>query len=272
MLRSVGLVVAVAVVAGCSGVPSGTGGNDSARLSTGHSELWPNEPAGMKVISERRFDAKNEAGWRDEPSPDFSIVEDSSAPKSPMDVGQAIYPAGFVAGSEPISDNLSLGNIAQTIYLSFWVKFSPNWVAQPASNKILHIFIGDVNRVFLYGFGGGSDPMVPQVALQQVPVGSGQFGSRDLPPRLAPDARLIPGKWHRWELVLTCNTAGNADGRVDWWIDGVHVGSYSDLAIVTANQPHTWQIVQWAPTWGGIGGKVPADQYMRIDHMYVSGK
>jgi hypothetical protein len=273
MLRCVALVTVVLGV-GCSGAPSATagGGTDTAKFSSGHSDAWPNEPAGMRVISERKFDAKNEASWKDEPSADFSIEQDADAPKSPTSVGEAYYPAGFVAGSEPISVNRDLGSTAHSLYISFWVKFSPNWFGQAASNKIVHIFISDVNRVFLYGLGEGSAPMSPRVGLQQVPVANGAFGSRDLRPNLIPDAKLLPGRWHRWELLLTSNTGGNSDGQADWWLDGVHVGSYSDLAIVTASQGHTWQILQWAPTWGGIGGAVPAGQYMRMDHIYISGK
>jgi hypothetical protein len=71
---------------------------------------------------------------------------------------------------------------------------------------------------------------------------------------------------------LTSNTGDNADGKLDWWIDGVKMGSYSDLQITRSSQSNIWQILQWAPTWGGIGGVVPADQYERMDHIYISGK
>jgi hypothetical protein len=30
--------------------------------------------------------------------------------------------------------------------------------------------------------------------------------------------------------------------------------------------------MRWDPTWGGLGGTVPADQYMYLDHIYISGK
>jgi hypothetical protein len=233
------------------------------------SALWPNEPPGMTVITERAFNAKGEDHWSDEPSPNYSIVQDSDAPKSPTSVGQALYPAGFVAGSEPISLNRNLGTTYHTLYVSFWFKFSPNFVGQPATNKIFHIFIADVNRVFLYLLGGGSQPLSPQFELQQVPVAG---GARDLPPNVQPNFVVQRGRWYRWEFVLTSNTGDNADGKLDWWIDGVKMASYSDLQITRSSQSNIWQILQWAPTWGGIGGVVPADQYERVDHIYISGK
>jgi hypothetical protein len=30
--------------------------------------------------------------------------------------------------------------------------------------------------------------------------------------------------------------------------------------------------MEWSPTYGGLGGVVPADQYQWLDHVYISGK
>jgi subtilase family serine protease len=71
-------------------------------------------------------------------------------------------------------------------------------------------------------------------------------------------------------MVFKANSAGTADGTVDWWLDGVHVGSYTGIQF--ASGAATWSAMKWNPTWGGLGGTVPADMYESMDHIYVSGK
>jgi hypothetical protein len=151
------------------------------------------------------------------------------------------------------------------------VKFSSNWVGHPASgvNKILHMWIAGVNRVFLAAYGSGSDPLQADVYLQQI---ASNNGSAKLTPNLNSSAATIKrGQWQRWELLLTTNTAGNADGSAQWWIDGIRVGAYYNLGYVGASDDHTWQFTEWAPTWGGLGDAIAAAQSEQIDHIYVSG-
>jgi hypothetical protein len=31
-------------------------------------------------------------------------------------------------------------------------------------------------------------------------------------------------------------------------------------------------MLEWNPTWGGLGGSITATQYMWMDHIYISGK
>ena len=71
-------------------------------------------------------------------------------------------------------------------------------------------------------------------------------------------------------MIFTANSSGSADGKVEWWLDGVKVGSYGGLQFVSG--AGTWESIEWSPTWGGTGGTVPADQYMWVDHIYISGK
>jgi hypothetical protein len=72
-------------------------------------------------------------------------------------------------------------------------------------------------------------------------------------------------------VLAVGNTSGAANGSVDWWLDGVKIGSHSGIQYVSGNG--TWgERIAWAPTWGGAGPNVPSEMYQFIDHIYVSGK
>ena len=82
-------------------------------------------------------------------------------------------------------------------------------------------------------------------------------------------AEITRGVWHLLELVAVGNTAGNMDGSVDWWLDGVHVGSY---AVQWQTGATFWSRIHGTTIWGGTGQIVPALQWVEWDHMYISGK
>jgi hypothetical protein len=237
---------------------------------------YPHEPPGFTRITERRFSAIYEDGWDVAPASgttaNFSIVQDQTAPRSPDSIGQVRYPAGFVGGGEPVNVYLEdfLPQTPTRVYVSLWVRFSPNWVGHPTSgvNKIIFLIIDNINKVLISAQGHDSEDLQATVFLQQI---HSHGGSRRLDPNLPGSAEIVRGRWHRWELLITSNTDGQSNGVVEWWLDGVRVGSYSDNAFVGPGEPRTWEGVQWAPTWGGGPDILPVEQYEQIDHIYISG-
>jgi hypothetical protein len=242
----------------------------TATATTVPSAGYPNEPPGFTKITERGFDARIEDNWTDRPGQNFIIFPDASVPRSQPNTGRAQFPLGFQGGSGPISTGRSLGGNYKEIYISFWIRFSSNWDGHTAYvNKIWHIWINGVNRVYVTSQGVNAGPMQPQINLQQVnenPV------SRNLTPNITHSQLMTRGQWHRWEIVLRANTPGQPDGRADWWVDGVQVGSYAGINYIVAGGNPRWTDVVWNPTWGGVGDVVPATQFMDIDHVYISGK
>jgi hypothetical protein len=232
---------------------------------------WPHEPTGSVMLTERTFSVFGEKGWYDQPNAvNYFTVEDPTAPVSPPTVGQMRFPAGFSSnGSSPAVAEMGLGGSATTVYTSFWIKLSTNWSGHSSGvNKILHYWIGGSNHVVAEAFGSGSDPLKPIIAFQGI---ANMGGAATLPPNLVPTMRIVRGKWQRWELVLKTNSAGTPNGSVEWWIDGVRVGSYQNIQVIPG--AGGWEGVQWNPTWGGVGGpNVPAEQFMWMDHIYVSGR
>jgi hypothetical protein len=234
---------------------------------------YPHEPAGFTKVTERSFAALSEDGWDVAPASgsdtNFSIKSDALAPKSPPGVGQVFYPAGFQGGGEPVNVFKYGFPANQRLYISFWVRFSPNWVGHPSGvNKIFHFIINNINKVFLSAQGADNDNLVATVFLQQIP---GVDGRRLDPDLNTGSAQIVRGRWHRWELLLTTNTIGSFNGTAEWWIDGVRVGSYSDIAYIASGETTTWDGIQWAPTWGGGPVTLQVAQNEQIDHVYISG-
>jgi uncharacterized protein YjdB len=244
-----------------------------------------NEPAGMTVITDRPFNSTTptytpgEAGWEDWSGTTYlTIVQDATAPKSPSNVGQLRYPAGYSGGNAPGGSEYNLrsgGRAATTIYIAMWVKLSSNWYGNPSGvNKLLHVWIAGVNRLVASATGEANGPLVPQIRLQT--LGGLYMGAEDanLNPNIAgqTNVKIIRGQWHKWEIISSGGTPGGANGTVDWFIDGVQVGHYTGVPYIQPGGSTTWDVFKWDPTWGGIGGTVPADQFMWVDHLYISGK
>lgn len=230
---------------------------------------YANEPAGYALINERAYDLLTEVGWKMNPTSHLSIKTDNNAPQSPSHIGHLDFPVGFKGGTAPLMAWYDIPGNRTKIYVSFWVKLSSNWVGHASGvNKIFFFTINKGNKVYLTAQGTGSNSLQPQVRVQQineVPV------TRNLLPNISPGKRIVRGQWAHWELILKSNSNGQPNGSADWWVDGVKVGSYSNINFVPASGRNVWEKIKWNPTWGGTGGTVPVDMQMDIDHTYVSG-
>jgi hypothetical protein len=232
-----------------------------------------NEPSGMAPLTERPFSALNEDGWTNTGSSDYKIVADATAPKSPSNVGQIRFPAGFGSGNAPAVLEKVWSGTQKTLYVSFWVKLSSNWIGNTAGvNKIFHFWIGGSNRLVLNARGVGTGKLLTEVELQGITAGGNyDAGTTALfTANLGPSGELVRNQWLHWEAVFVGNSSGTANGSVDWWVNGTKVGHYGGLQFVSG--AGYWQEMEWSPTYGGAGAVVPADQYQWIDHIYVSGK
>jgi hypothetical protein len=229
----------------------------------------PNEPAGFTKATERGFNEMAENGWMAGPPRNFSIIDDPSAPVSPPSIGRATFAAGFRGGTGPVRTGFKLERFQFTsIYLSFWVRFSDNWVGHPSGvNKILHIWVGGVNHVYLTAQGNRRGRLAAQINLQGIherPV------SRNLRPNQ--DARSFDrGVWHHWEVLLRSGTPGMPDAQVEWWVDGHKAGAYYGINMLKPADTNFWEKVDWNPTWGGTGAQLRDPQYMDMDDFYISG-
>jgi hypothetical protein len=161
----------------------------------------------------------------------------------------------------------------KSVYLSFWLKISPNWYGNASgNNKVIYTMINNTPSAVIEIGGSEMGELVPEVVVQGVQAITGvalSGGAAVLRPNVKSVA-MPRGSWHRWEVVFTANSTGNADGSILEWFDGSLVVSYPNAVQWTATQ-RQWEWSSWDPIYGGSGPPVPADQFMWIKDLYISG-
>ena len=222
-----------------------------------------NEPSGMSLLIDRPFNSLTEdASWL---TSGLSIAQDASAPKSPSGVIRGTYPTGFVGGSGPGYAEKP-HNGSRVLYISYWAKLSSNWWGHLTGvNKQFYEWADGKPMFFLDAHGVGTGGLTPEVTLQ------GTLSDAVYSPNLVPSARIPRGQWYHIEILLTGNTSGSTNGAVDWWLDGVHVGSITSGVRYTSGTT-SWNEFAFRPVWGGLTDVVPATMTLDLDQLYVSGK
>lgn len=228
-----------------------------------------NEPTGMTLVTQRPFSSLQEDPKWDTDS-NLTIAQDATGPASPPGALRVTFPAGFVAGNSPGHAGTQFSTSYRTLYIRYWTKYSSNWQGQQTFSKQLYVWVdenGGYPPIFFGAEGEGTtSPLTPEPVLQRMIVGDG-FKS----PNLVPNAVFTRGQWDMVELVLVGNTAGHTDGSVDWYLNGVHIGSVHNLQF--ANGDAKWFIFEYYPVWGGQGGpNVQQSMWIQWDHVYISGK
>jgi hypothetical protein len=82
---------------------------------------------------------------------------------------------------------------------------------------------------------------------------------------------MTTGEWHRWEVVMEVNTMGRADGVFRMWIDGTPIMDYHNVTYIVPGKPNRFFQWTWNPTWGGLNATKSRDDFIDIDHVYMSG-
>jgi hypothetical protein len=237
----------------------------TVNVSNAVSAGWPNEPAAMTLVSDWAMDQAlptsgdvgitGSGGWKIvQNAPPGSSggwaerVVDASAPLSPSNVLDFVYPANMIEGDAPATvyyDGLS----ADEVYIGFWWKPSSPFDYGPNGNKIAFIFNGG-------GGAGGQQFMILKGdgRLHVLPEYPGDYQWRT--PNV--NATFVTlGQWHRIEWY-----ANRVTGAMKWWLDGVLQGSYTNVT-----NSFRFDMFQFSPTWGGASGarKDQTDHYW-YDH------
>lgn len=251
----------------------GSSASPKSLTSGGGSADWPNEPAGFTRITEHPFntltnnDTAGTAIWTDDHG--MTIASDATAPKSPPNVGLFTYPGGFVGGSASGAIEYDHIPAYTQLYLSFWMKLSPNFQGQSSStNKVLFFWDNGKPAVFLSNEGKGTTADLMPTMRYQGGVDSREYFYQNQ----GNDQPMTRNVWRRWELVLVANTPGQSNGVMRWWIDGTKVGEYTDVEFVGSGTSPDWQYIYLEPIWGGTGDSVTSTQTLSVDHLYLSGR
>jgi hypothetical protein len=231
-------------------------------LSSTTSSIWPNEPAGYTLVTDQSWDSLTSdswvVAWND--SGYVSIEQDASAPLSPTAVAQFHWPIGETDGHGVGAPMHALGaSGSHRVYVGLWWRPSNPWQGDSSSvNKIQYLQTDAVGSIFMAMYGPPGGPyqirVFPQFTTSQ---------DRWLVPNVN-SVNITLGQWHRLEWLVDYS---GLLGHIQWWVDGVLVGDYSDdpppLGPLTAYQLN--------PVWGGNGGdRKTEDDYYWFDHTYIS--
>src|SRR5258706_262503 len=96
--RAMAVTLAAALLfPGCdAGRPDGVTGVGPRPRFSATGILGAHEPSGFRTATARRFDALSEAGWIFGGNVSlYRTLTDSTAPQSPPNVGESVFPVGF---------------------------------------------------------------------------------------------------------------------------------------------------------------------------------
>ena len=223
----------------------------------------PHEPAGFTRVADYDMHALNNGGWAN--AHEFSIthgylsvVTDSTAPLSRPAVWQFAYPKGYAGGTAPATEYHHI-SAPTALYVGFWWKPSNPWQGHSSLvNKLLFIYAGPSGQVStnltIQMYGPPSGPF----ATRMVTEGWGPGGLNE---NVGSSKPLALGVWHRLEMLMN-----SPAGALQWWVDGVLVGSYTGLSYPRGG---FWSL-EFSPTWGGVGDTKTEDDYFWFDHIQAS--
>jgi hypothetical protein len=269
----------------------------SPHVTTGH----PHEPPGFTRLTERPFTSKAQSnddrgvlqpdgtylggseGWDGTEWNKTKILwmtDWNDAPQSAPYGFRWFYPHDMASGISPgVAQtvhhkwtNLAQPQPEQEVYVSQHIRISKNWSGNQSNTNKMPNFLGignANNNVFFSAEGKFASPLELQWRMQGIADPRGRIHSGYFVQR---------GVWEHWEWIVRCNSAPYAaDGSIEAWVDGIQVLDVHDIVYTKSNgaeagKPCTWNIFHMAPVYGGGGPYVPHDQWIDVDHVYVSGK
>lgn len=232
-----------------------------------------NEPDGFTEIIDQNFSSKTlgtgwitradwNSNWPDGTTPRAEIVNDGTAPYSTPTFLRFNWPTG--GDQSPTKAERSFGASYRQIYLSVYFRHSSNWENNSSgTNKMFYIGTNnspDYDGEIFFDFHNSE-----QIRFRnQQPEPDGP----DRPPNVNTNP-CTPGTWYHLEAVLRQSTGGTANGQVQWWINDVLQGNYSNVLYAATGDSY-FDAINLDPVWGG-GGTTSRAIYLDYDHMYISG-
>ena len=204
--------------------------------------VWPHEPAGFTPVSDGIPVVSRESRWGCEG--DVSLATDHLV---------FSYRPGFQSGYAPGVAYLDVPTPTPETYFGFYWKPSNPWESHPSGvNKIALLFpatsAGGTIYIMMFHDRGRYTIQVETT-----------FDTDTR--RLEPNITATPvglGTWHQIEwYVRYSSNPSSRDGVVQWWLDGVLQGEYTDLQM-----PPDAGFTQYTirPVWGGAEGDTKQQQ------------
>lgn len=219
------------------------------------------EPSGMSLITSRSFIALNELGWDDEGG---LIVPE----------GLKLHMrAGFGEGGGPGSGDHPVPN-KRTVFVHYTTMLSAGWQGSSSGvDKQFYLYNQSGPSIYFNMDGEGVVSKRPQLAGQDVLRGGigGDVHNPDWTANLVKGFTIPSGVWADIKCLIVGNTAGNADGSIDWWVNDIHVGSYSGIQFTTGNC--LWNLFHYTMLYSGdVASNPKIAQDCFYGSIYLSGK
>lgn len=271
-----GLVTAAAAgTATVSATSEGRSGTATVTVTGGGGgggAIYANEPAGMTLVTETPWNVRLPAGWQyADRSSTSRITVDATAPVSPSNVLEYLYPQGYPGGGEPAVHGINLANVRE-VFVGIHFKFSPNWQGHASGiNKILNVWPVGGTAGFYWlvmreiGEVSGSPYFIEATMPQGVDVSGCQLTYGGAPGANVRQIPVVPGTWYKLEAHWQARN-GASGGRIRWWLDGVLLADFNNLNC--AGTAFEW--FEIAPTWGGVDGVKNRNDYLRFDHLRLT--
>lgn len=279
---------------------SGTLSTSALVTVTASSGIYVHQPADYVVFAENRFSdggATAIGTWSYQLGGNLTIVSDSTAPQSPNAVLQFRFPAGLQVGDGIglVSGWRYAGGAVQyrEFYESGWFKIpSADFETPGPGMKLLGYWgVGQYgsgrvgNQIYSLLSGTGTNTALRSSwALeirQQNNVG------RSMPANRSTKRIQAGGVWHHYEIQMVLNDVDVPNGILRVWLDNgdgsglTLTHEYTDVMYRTSAAKSADGIDsrsgfyerRWDPIWGGRGGAAKSrDDYLWVDHLYLSGK
>src|SRR4029077_8435096 len=104
-------------------------------VSNASGPAWPNEPAGLTALTDQPWNVTVGGGWNRRSGGTDQIIADPTAPLSPTNVLEYIYPIGLVDGVAPATQYYPVNT--KEVFAGMWWKPSNPWQGDASNvNKI----------------------------------------------------------------------------------------------------------------------------------------
>jgi len=190
----------------------------------------------------------------------ITIVPITDSPLGDPFVLQLGYNAGSAGGGGTELEYDIPGTRPTEIFMGYYVEVDSAWQGHnSAINKMVYFDDGGGNfsAMWYEMFGVGSSPLSLYVVNQS---GSGPAGIHE---NVTP-ANFTRGQWHKVEIYQK----QGQPGIVRVWVDGALAIDRSD--VFTNNAPIDYVTI--SGIWGGVGDVKAHFDYMRFDHVRISGR
>jgi hypothetical protein len=226
--------------------------------------LFPNEPSGLTLIEDADWETGSLGPWYREFTSADKPITIAPITDSPIGETQALqigYPAGSSGGGGTELRYDVPATIQPTaLFVGYDVEVSPNWQGHSSAiNKMVYLSDGGAgfSAMWYEMFGADSEPLGLYVVNQS---GSGPAGMHE---NVTP-VTFTRGQWHRVEIYQQ----QGSPGIVRVWVDGVLALDRGD--VYTKAAPFDGVVI--SGIWGGVGDTKAHDDYMRFDHIRITGK